>query len=185
MGGGGKGGQETTSTVKLPPEIEAAAKENLRIANEVASIGYTPYQGPTVAGFSPQQMNAMRGTDQAAAFFGMPNSGTGQMPQGAAADSALTGLPPPQQAAGGFSGYSPFSLYKAAIDNLPPAQRAMIESFVIDPYTGAPPTNPTVPQPEFRYTGANAWAPPPAAPAPVAPTRPAYQEPIRGAGSER
>ena len=148
-GGGGKGGTQTTE-VKLPPEIEEAAIANLRVADEVAAMGYTPYTGPTVAGPTPGMQNAMMGQNQAAQAFGMPNTNTAGMSQEQAM-SALTGMPAPTQYAGGFQGYSPIELYRQAIDSMPPAQRAMIESFVIDPVTGAIPTNPAVPAPQFRY----------------------------------
>jgi hypothetical protein len=227
MGGGGKGGSEATE-IKLPPEIEQAAKDNLKIANEVASIGYTPYVGPSIAGFTPQQMNAMQNVDQSANSFGMANqlggttraanSDAGPVnpgPQGAAGPdrsfierllngdlsgdgaregfgfgpgaemnaggdrraapttspmpqqrptmsqaeigSALTGMQAPNAQAGGFSGYSAAPLYNEMLGQMPEAQRAAIEAFTMDPYTGRHPENPTVPQPEWMYSGEGNW----------------------------
>ena len=143
---GKKGGsQKTTTEVKMHPEIEKAALANINLANEVAAMGAMPYRGPTVAGFAPGQINAMASFDQAAGAFGMPNQGTQGM-QGNQLYTALTGMPPPQQYAGGFSGYSGMGLADQAYAALPPAQRAMLESFVINPVTGAQPSNPAVPR---------------------------------------
>lgn len=143
---GKKGGsQKTTTEVKMHPDIEKAALQNIQLANDVAAMGAMPYRGPTVAGFSPQQINGMAGFDQAAGAFGMPNQGTSGM-RGDALYTALTGMPPPQQFAGGMSGYSGMALADQQYANLPPAQRAMLESFLMDPVTGAQPTNKNVPR---------------------------------------
>lgn len=143
---GKKGGsQKTTTEVKMHPEIEEAALQNIQLANDVAAMGAMPYRGPTVAGFSPQQINGMASFDQAAGAFGMPNQGTSGK-RGDALYTALTGMPPPQQFAGGMSGYSGMALADQQMANLPPAQRAMLESFLMNPVTGAQPTNPNVPR---------------------------------------
>ena len=145
---GGKGGSTTTVT-ELPDFIEKAAKENLAIADEVAAIGFNPYMGPTVAGFGPQQMNAFQNVNQAAGAFGLSNVGLDPGMTNAQIGQALTGMAPPQQSVGGISGYSGVPLYQAALEQMPPAQRAMIESFFINPQTGAAPLNPAVPRPQF------------------------------------
>lgn len=150
---GKKGGTET-STVELPPEIREAAIQNLRMADEVGSIGYMPYSGPTVAGFSPQQMAGMQGMDQQAAAFGMPSALGAGGGAGMTSDEmymALTGMPPPNAEAGGFRGYSAMPMYEEAISRVPGAQRAALESFVMNPYTGAAPTNRSVPAPQTQY----------------------------------
>lgn len=56
MGGGSK---SQTSTVQLPAWVEAASQENYNFAKDVANQPYQPYQGQTVAGFSPDQYGAM------------------------------------------------------------------------------------------------------------------------------
>lgn len=156
-----KGGSTTQKTeVKLPPEIEAAAKANLDIGNSVASLGAVRYNAPTIAGFSPQQMAGMQATDQAAAAFGMPSAVNWQQQGGAMAApkgmdnnalyTALTGMPPPNSQAGGFSGYSTQGIADDAYARLPAAQRALIESFTMNPVTGAAPTNTTVPAQKFN-----------------------------------
>lgn len=159
---GKKGGSSTQTTkVELPPEIEQAAIANLGVADSVASLGATPYSGPSIAGFSPQQMAAMQGTDQAAAAFGMPSAvnwqqgrdGSMNAPRGMnnnALFQALTGMPAPNSQIGGFSGYNTAPLGQAAFDRLPPAQRALIKSFTMNPVTGAAPTNSTVPTPKHQ-----------------------------------
>lgn len=159
----GKGGDQTTTTkVELDPAIREEALNNIDIANEVSALGYTPYTGNTVAGFSPQQMSAMQATDQGMAAFGMPSAvdwqqgGNGSMaaPSGMSSDAiytALTGMPPPTTDAGGFSGYSAMPMYNEAIENTPAAQLAAIRSFVMDPETGAGPTNLSVPQPRTSF----------------------------------
>lgn len=158
---GKKGGSSTQTTkVELPPEIKQAAIANLGVADSVASLGATPYNGPSIAGFAPQQMAAMQGTDQAAAAFGMPSAvnwqqgrdGAMNAPRGMNNDElfqALTGMPAPNSQMGGFRGYNTAPLGQAAFDRLPPAQRALIQSFTMNPVTGAAPTNTSVPLPEF------------------------------------
>ena len=156
---GKKGGTET-QTVKLPREIEQAAKDNLRIADEVSAIGATPYQGNTLAAFAPQQMAAMQGYDQAASAFGMPSAvdwQQGDQGQFSAPGmdndsmySALTGMAAPEMR-GGMMGHSPMAAYEDAIARMPPAQRAAIESFVMNPNTGAGPTNLSVPSPQTQF----------------------------------
>jgi hypothetical protein len=148
---GKKGGSQTTE-VKLPPEIEAAAKANLKVADEVAAIGHIPYTGPTIAGFGPQQMAAMQGTDNAAAAFGLP-SVTGGNASRMTADEryrALTGFAAPKVTSNGMTGYSGYGAMKDAIRNMAPAQRAAIESFVMDPVTGAPPVSASIPSPQTQ-----------------------------------
>lgn len=160
---GKKGGSET-QTIELPPEIREAAIQNLDIANEVASIGAMPYRGPAIAGFSPMQQSAMQGVDQAASAFGMPSNvdwqqgRQGQMraPRGMSQNdmlTALTGMPPPNAQAGGFSGYSGAPIADQQMAALPEAQRRLLESFTINPETGAGPTNPSVPIPRSQSEG--------------------------------
>ena len=162
----GKGGNKTqTTTVELPRELKEAAIQHLDIGNEVASIGMPQYQGPSIAGFSPQQMAGMQGIDQSAAAFGMPSAvnwqqqsaqqgGGMQAPQGmdsAALFQALTGMQQPQDQIGGFQGYSLQPLLEQALQRTPAAQRAAVESFVMNPHTGAAPTNASVPKPKTKY----------------------------------
>lgn len=152
----------TTNVTELPPELREAAIQNLELGDAIGSIGYTPYQGNTTAAMSPQQMAAMQGFDQASAAAGGPSAvDWGQQdgnngftaPQGMDQDAlytALTGMPPPTTDESGFSGYSPMSQYESAINQMAPGQRAAIESFVMDPTTGAAPSNPAMPDQTFQ-----------------------------------
>lgn len=149
---GGKGGSQSTS-VKIPPWLEAAAKSNLARADEVAQIGYVPYYGPDVAGLTPMQQAAMQNTNQAASAFGM-----------AAPSDSMAGMPQPQTFAGGVQGYSSQPMYQQSVDQLAanrPAQFDAIASMFLNPQTGAAPRSPF-------STGQVAPAPAPMAPAPAA-----------------
>ena len=100
---GGKGGS-TSSTVTIPQYIEDAARANLAKADEISKIGYTPYYGPDVAGFTPTQQAAMKNNLAAASAFGMD----------APAD-AMAGMPQAQPIGGGMSGYSSGDLFDQAV----------------------------------------------------------------------
>lgn len=157
MGGGGKGGStKTTTKIELPKYVEEAARSNLDIADEVAAIGYIPYRGPTVAALTPMQRAAMNNTNDAAAAFGM-GSGENWQNRGvegqarASQVDPLTGMTTgPTRYNGGVMGYSPVNIYGQAKSKIPEAQRQYIESFTINPYTGAQPANPTVPTTQFQ-----------------------------------
>ena len=124
MGGGGKGGSQTTQ-VEVPQYVEDAARANLAQGQEVSRIGYTPYYGPSVAAFSPMQTAAMQNAADFASAFGMAP----QM-------DVTAGMPQAQEYAGGITGYSSAPLYEQAVAELAarrPAQAALIESQFIDP----------------------------------------------------
>lgn len=55
MGGGSK---TQTSTIQLPAWVEQASQDNYNFAKQVANQPYQPYNGQTVAGFSPDQYGA-------------------------------------------------------------------------------------------------------------------------------
>lgn len=154
MGGGKGGSSDSKVKVELPKYVEDAAKSNLDIADEVAAIGYTPYQGPTVAGFTPQQRAAMNNTMNGAGAFGMTmgRNLAGPNNNGGRGVDPLTGLAggTQQNFAGGIRGYSPNATYEQAKNRIPAAQKAFIDSFTIDPNTGAQPANPAVPETQFR-----------------------------------
>ena len=131
---GGKGGS-TTSSVTIPEYIEAAAQRNLNKAERISQIGYTPYYGPDVAAFTPMQQAAFQGTAQTAGAFGLPG---GDMSQ----QDIMGGMPAPTTYAGGVQGYSAAPIYEESLQALGesrPGQKAYIDSFFIDPYTGAAP----------------------------------------------
>lgn len=133
MAGGGKGGSETTE-VQVPAFLEDAAKKNLARADEIATLGYTPYYGPEVAAMTPMQQASMQNTGQAASAFGM-----------AAPADPMAGMPQAQEFAGGVQGYSSMPMYEqnlAALQEFSPAQYDFIRSMFIDPVTGAEPRDP-------------------------------------------
>lgn len=130
-GGGGKGGS-TTSKVEIPKWLEDAAQQNLARADMISTIGYTPQYGPDVAALTPMQEAAMANTNAGASAFGM----------GAAPG---TGMPAPQEFAGGVRGYSSGSLYDQALAELAarmPGQYAALREPFRDPITGAMPIGP-------------------------------------------
>jgi len=100
---GGKGGGQSTKT-EIPAWAEAATKRNLARAEEVQKIGYMPYYGPDVAGFTPTQQAAMQNNLAAASAFGM-----------AAPTDAMAGMPQAQDFGGGISGYSSGNLFDQAV----------------------------------------------------------------------
>ena len=134
-GGGGKGGsQESSSQVQIPAWLEGAARKNMARADHIAQIGYTPYFGPDVAAFTPMQLAAMQGTNNAASAFGM-----------AAPTDPMAGMPKPQTFAGGVQGYSSQPMYQGALDAFAaanPGQYNAISGMFINPQTGAQPPAP-------------------------------------------
>ena len=133
---GGKGGS-TTSSITIPEYIEAAAQRNLNKAERISQIGYTPYYGPDVAAFTPMQQAGFQNTADLAGAFGMAG---GDMSQ----QDIMGGMGPATTYAGGVQGYSSAPIYEQSLQTLGekrPGQKAYIDSFFIDPYTGAAGTN--------------------------------------------
>ena len=127
---GGKGGS-TTSSVTIPEYIEAAAQRNLNKAERISQIGYTPYYGPDVAGFTPMQQAGFQNIADTAGAFGMASPTTQQ--------DIMGGMGPATTYAGGVQGYSSAPIYEQALQTLGerrPGQKAYIDSFFIDPYSG-------------------------------------------------
>ena len=108
------------------------------MATDISEFGYTPYYGPDVAAFSPQQQAAFEGTNQMADAFGMP-SGSGQQY-----------MPQAQTFEGGIQGYSSAPAFEQSVDQLAmqrPGQADYLESFSIDPMTGTPGSRAGINQP--------------------------------------
>ncbi len=104
-GGGGKGGGKKTTTETTVPEwIRAPAERNLQRAEDVQRLGYMPYRGPEVVGFTNNQIAAMQNNNDAARAFGF-----------AAPIDAMAGMPTTQMYAGGISGYDSNALYDQAL----------------------------------------------------------------------
>ena len=127
---GGKGGS-STNEVTIPEYIEAAAQRNLNKAERISKIGYTPYYGPDVAAFTPMQQAAFQNTADTAGAFGMAAPTSQQ--------DIMGGMAAPTTYANGVQGYSSAPMYEESLAELGrqrPGQKAYIDSFFIDPFTG-------------------------------------------------
>lgn len=84
MGKSSPSAQTVVNKTELPPWVNEAAQENLKIARELASRPYQPYGGSTVAGFSPEQQQAFGMAQQNVGSY-MPalTAATGAAAQGA------------------------------------------------------------------------------------------------------
>ena len=125
-----KGGS-TTSAVTIPEYIEAAAQRNLNKAERISQIGYTPYYGPDVAAFTPMQQAGFQNTADLAGAYGMAAPSSQQ--------DIMGGMPAPTTYAGGVQGYSSAPMFEQSLQTLGerrPGQKAYIDSFFIDPYSG-------------------------------------------------
>ena len=125
-----KGGS-TTSEVKVPEYIEAAAQRNLNRADRVSQLGYVPEYGPTVAAFTPNQQAAFQNTANTADAFGM-SAPTSQQ-------DIMGGMAPPTTYANGVQGYSSAPMYEQMVNELArnrPGQKSYIDSFFVDPSSG-------------------------------------------------
>lgn len=134
---GGILGGKSTSQVQLPGFIEDAAQRAIQRGEQAAQIGFVPFSGPEVAAFTPMQEAAFAGTNQAASAFGLPTVSGPQFPE-------------PQEFAGGVRGFSSRGLLDEAISQLGqerPGQLEAIQSFFIDPVTGALPLGTPVQSP--------------------------------------
>ena len=118
----------TESKVKIPEWLEAAARSNLGKAQDIASIGYTPYYGADVAAFNPMQTAGFQNTADASRAFGL-----------SAPTDAMAGMPQAQNF-GGVMGYSSQPLFSDAVSRFGearPGQKSLIDSLFIDPISGA------------------------------------------------
>ena len=132
----GKGGS-TSSTVAVPEYIEDAARRNLTQADKISKLGFIPEYGPTVAAFTPMQKAAFQGTADLASAFGTPGGGMSMQ-------DISGGMPAPTTYAGGVRGYSALPIYEQALEafgQARPGQKQYIDSFFIDPFTGAAGSN--------------------------------------------
>ena len=131
---GGKGGS-TTSEVTVPAYIENAARANLAKADAISQVGYTPYYGADVAAFNPMQQASFQNTADSASAFGMatPTSPT----------DIMGNMGAPQTYANGVTGYSSAPMFQDAVDTLGyfrPNQKALMDSFFVNPNTGFDPS---------------------------------------------
>lgn len=153
------GGKGTTQSrqVELDPAMKKAALDMMGLSNEVRSIPYTPYEGATVAGFSPMQVQAMQGANNSAAAFNMPH--TKYNPKKMSTQeiaSKLTGMPMAEDMGGGYYGYSSMPAYEQAKSQMPEGVVNMIDSFFAQPKADGTlgiPKNPNIAVPDSIKTG--------------------------------
>jgi hypothetical protein len=127
---GGKGGS-TTSQITIPEYIDAAARRNLDKAERISQIGFVPYESADVAAFTPMQQAGFQNVADVSGAFGLAAPTT--------QSDIMGGMPEPTTYAGGVRGYSAAPLYQEAVQTLGekrPGQKAFIDSFFINPYTG-------------------------------------------------
>lgn len=154
---GGKGGS-TSSSVAIPEYIEAAAQRNLNKAEKISQLGYVPYYGADVAAFTPMQEAAFQNTADTASAFGTAGGNMSRR-------DIMGGMPAATTYANGVRGYSAAPLYEQSLQTLAekrPGQKDYIDSFFINPLTGAPGSNVQAPIDYTSYPTGPA--------APVAPT---------------
>lgn len=137
MGGGGKGGSQTTE-IAIPEYLEEPLKRNISKAEELAKLNFTPYFGADVAAMTPMQLAVGQNINAAAqaAGLGGPTSPTAGMQ--------------PAMNYGGIGAYSSAPLYEQALNELQtrmPGQYAALRAPFIDPVTGAQPLAPYGPPP--------------------------------------
>src|SRR6056297_1657892 len=144
------GGSQESST-EVPQFQKDAGEFGVNRARQIAERGYMPYFGPDVAALTPQQYQAMQGTQDARRAFGMSTLGGGGQGGGNAFAQGfnngvqvnpMAGLPAPGNF-GGISGYSGAPIYQGAMDQLEQRMPGLMDyhrSMFIDPQTGAAPT---------------------------------------------
>ena len=124
---GGKGGSQET---RIPDWVRRPAERNLARAEEAGQIGYVPYYGPSVAGFSPMQQQGFANTGAMAQAFGLA-------PQGEMFQPTMQ----TQDFGNGLQAYSSGDLYDLALAEIQqrrPGQFDAINNMFLDPLTGRP-----------------------------------------------
>ena len=127
-GGGGGGGGKT----QIPAYLRPYVVDMFNRATNVANQGYTPYMGPDVAAFAPQQVQAMQGAQDWYTQFEHP---------GQAAPDVASQLMPATDFGNGMKGYSSYPGYLQQLSALAakyPGLSDYIKSMAIDPVTGKP-----------------------------------------------
>jgi hypothetical protein len=135
---GGKGGSQT-SAVTIPEWLKGPSQRAIQRGEDISQVGFVPYSGPDVAAFAPAQLQSFQNVGAAADAFGL---GGGDL---------TSGLPTPETFAGGVQGFSAAPLYEQALAELQqsrPGQFDAINSFFLDPVTGALPQS-AIPAPSI------------------------------------
>ena len=121
-GGGGGGGSSTTTTkTEIPKWLEQPTIRNIQRAEDAAKIGYMPWTGLDVAGFTPTQQAAQQMNIDTASAFGM-------LPQGYQNLTAGQGMPQ-MTTQGGIQGWSSYPMYQAALAELAKQQPAQVAKY--------------------------------------------------------
>lgn len=120
-GGGSEGSSTTTSTTEIPKWLEEPTIRNISRAEQAAKIGYMPWMGLDVAGFTPTQQAAQQMNINAANAFNMLPSGYSNL-------TAMQGMPQ-MQTVDGVSGWSSYPMYQAALKQLEEAQPQQVAQY--------------------------------------------------------
>jgi len=134
---GGKGGSQTTQ-VEIPSWIQQPSIRNMARAEALQKVGYQPYMGPDVAGFTQPQQQAMQSNLNAAAAFGLVDPGMDAMagmPQATPLTYDADGLP----SRTGLQGYSSYPMYQKAVDDYEvanPGQARQYNNLFVNPQSG-------------------------------------------------
>lgn len=121
---GGKGGSQS-SKVEIPQWIQQPSIRNMERAEDLQQVGYMPYMGPDVAGFTQPQQQAMQSNIDAAAAFGLVDPNL----------DAMAGMPQTQNY-GGVEGYSSYPMFDMAVKDLErsrPGQAQAYNDLFVDP----------------------------------------------------
>jgi len=126
MGGGGKGGSQSTE-IQIPAWAERAMQENLRKAQRLGEVGYMPFYGGQVAALDPVQEQLMQKRYDRGAALGLVDSGV----------DVLAGMPEAQEFDMGdgqtIRGYGSGGLFESArnefIARNPDQARAFFSEF--------------------------------------------------------
>jgi len=134
---GGKGGSQTTQ-VEIPSWIQQPSIRNMARAEALQKVGYQPYMGPDVAGFTQPQQQAMQSNLNAAAAFGLVDPGLDAMagmPEATPLTYDADGLP----SRTGLQGYSSYPMYQKAVDDYEaanPGQARQYNNLFVNPQSG-------------------------------------------------
>lgn len=116
---GGKGGSQS-SQVQIPAYMEDALKQQLERAQAVQNMGYVPYMGPEIAGFTQGQQQIMRARAERAKAMGI-------LPQ--SYDTSAGMMEGAIDMGGGLTAYSSYPGAKRAVEQVyeayPEIQRKM------------------------------------------------------------
>ena len=126
---GGKGGSQT-SQVEIPQWIQQPSIRNMERAEDLQQVGYMPYMGPDVAGFTQPQQQAMQSNIDAAAAFGLVDPNL----------DAMASMPQAQDF-GGVQGYSSYPMFDMAVKDLERSRPNQVNAYndlFVDPVVAKP-----------------------------------------------